>query len=583
MQRLKWPFFFLCLVFVFTSGVLCGMHWQAHPPFAFLRERLARQQAPDADTGAFRVAAPEPAGDDAALSPVWRSPSRPETPEAAADSPSPEFVAAPLAAPEKRPAPAPEPKAPALAEKKPAPAPAEPARAASVALVSPPTAERLPFAPSPYSFILKKLGPGNGNTLMVVGGIQGDEPGGFSAAALLAAHYRVKSGAVWVVPNLNFHSILNRSRGDKGDMNRKFAKIRADDPDYAIVKQLKSILLQDEVSVILNLHDGSGFYRPTWEDGLRNPRRWGQSVIIDQEEMEAPRFNRLFETASLIGKEVNQKLLDPNHRYHIYNTYTAAGNVEMAKTLSYFAVCNGKPAFGVEASKEIRPEYRAYYHLQVIEAFMRQMGIAFERDFLLTPEGVLEALNSDLRLALYDNKVILALDNIRPVLNRMPFKKGATPQVRASKPLLALVEDPAENAWRIAYGNRTLTRIKPEFMDFDNSLQTLEIEVDGKPRIVPVGEIITVDKHFLVRPRPGYRVNAIGAQKEVNGDEAGVRITRDDFMPRFSMDTQGSIYRVEVYRGAAFAGMVLARFGSEAEHIAEPLTATGGRESSLGF
>ncbi|NIO41537.1 MAG: deacylase, partial [Burkholderiales bacterium] len=52
-----------------------------------------------------------------------------------------------------------------------------------------------------------------GNTILVVGGIQGDEPGGFNAASLLATRYRFSRGAVWVVPNLNFESIVKRSRG----------------------------------------------------------------------------------------------------------------------------------------------------------------------------------------------------------------------------------------------------------------------------------------------------------------------------------------------------------------------------------
>ena len=39
-------------------------------------------------------------------------------------------------------------------------------------------------------FTLHKLDSGRpGPTILVIGGIQGDEPGGFSAAALLVSHY----------------------------------------------------------------------------------------------------------------------------------------------------------------------------------------------------------------------------------------------------------------------------------------------------------------------------------------------------------------------------------------------------------
>jgi len=39
-----------------------------------------------------------------------------------------------------------------------------------------------------------------GNTLLIIGGIQGDEPGGFNAASLIVTHYEIHSGNVWVVP-----------------------------------------------------------------------------------------------------------------------------------------------------------------------------------------------------------------------------------------------------------------------------------------------------------------------------------------------------------------------------------------------
>ena len=76
-----------------------------------------------------------------------------------------------------------------------------------------------------FDFDLIKKGEDDNNTLLVVGGIQGDEPGGFVSASLLATHYEITKGSVWIVPNLNFYSIIKRSRGPYGDMNRKFAHL----------------------------------------------------------------------------------------------------------------------------------------------------------------------------------------------------------------------------------------------------------------------------------------------------------------------------------------------------------------------
>jgi len=75
----------------------------------------------------------------------------------------------------------------------------------------------------PLEFSLIKKGDSkDGNTILIIGGIQGDEPGGFMAASLISTRYKIKNGNVWIVPNLNFDSIINRSRGRFGDMNRKF-------------------------------------------------------------------------------------------------------------------------------------------------------------------------------------------------------------------------------------------------------------------------------------------------------------------------------------------------------------------------
>ena len=539
MGRFRWACCALVIVAVCGAGILYGMYWR--------RLNAPGFEAASASGGsADSLASAPPAHSNAA--PGESSPSLP-----APDKPTPNArtqasdASSPPGAPD-------------------GPLPARP---------------DMPFAPSVSSFTLCKLGVDAGPTLLIIGGIQGDEPGGFSAAALVASHYRITSGSVWVVPDLNFPSIIERNRGLFGDMNRKFAALDPGDPEYENIARIKSILLNPQVDLILNLHDGSGFYRPTWENAQRNPTRWGQSVIIDQEKMDAPRFSQLLQLAERAEEDANTALLKPEHRYHIHNTNTGLGDVEMEKTLSYFAVCNGKPAFGVEASKEFTTEYRSYYHLLVLESFMRQMGITYERDFDLTPAGVLAALNSNLKVAAYDNRLVLPLDNIRPNLALVPFKKDADPNPRASKPLLTLVRE--KDSWRVAYGNRTLTRLKPALLEFDDSLDSVEILLDGELRTVPLGEMVSVEKSFEVRTGPEYRVNAIGAQKEKNGTESGVALARKDFQPRFSVDKSATTYRVEVYKGKAFAGMLLVRFGQAEPGSKEPLTATKGPESALGF
>jgi len=190
-----------------------------------------------------------------------------------------------------------------------------------------------------------------GPTILIFGGIQGDEPGGFNAAGLIVTHYNILSGNVWVVPNLNFLSIIKRSRGVYGDLNRKFDKLSISDPEYATIQRVKKLIRNPDVDLVLNLHDGSGFYRTTYQDRLHNTNRWGQCIIIDQTHVEAKKFSRLSEMAQNAVSDVNRRLLAREDMFHLNNTKTAQGNIEMAKTLTYFAIKNKKPAFGIEASK----------------------------------------------------------------------------------------------------------------------------------------------------------------------------------------------------------------------------------------
>ncbi|UZP66603.1 succinylglutamate desuccinylase/aspartoacylase family protein [Desulfovibrio mangrovi] len=423
-------------------------------------------------------------------------------------------------------------------------------------------------ARNPLDFTLLKLGNDPaGPTLLVIGGIQGDEPGGFNAAGVLASHYAITKGNVWVVPNLNFPSIINRSRGLHGDMNRKFARLGKEDPEYNTVEKIKSIILHPQVDLILNLHDGSGFYRPKWENSVRNPDRWGQSVIIDQESLEDSRFGNLAAMATVAVADANNALLVPEHLYHLKNTRTRDGDVEMEKTLTYFAINHGKPAFGVEASKSFNTATRAYYHVRILESFMRQAGIRFERDFTLTPEGLEAAMNRNLHLAFHDGRLKLDMDNIRSTLRYMPLSRNAGNDFIPSKPLLTVVDE--GNGYRVYYGNNRITQLMPQYFDYDDSLKTLRLMVDGKQTAAPIGSMVQVGEAFEVTPEEGYRVNVIGFTRSGVENECGISISKNDIMDAYSIDKAGTVYRVEVYRENKFSGMVLVRFGDANVHLVQ--------------
>lgn len=442
----------------------------------------------------------------------------------------------------------------------------------------------------PLDFTTIRLGDGP-RVVLVIGGIQGDEPGGFSAATLLATRYEIRSGAVWVVPNLNFPSIIKRSRGLHGDMNRKFARLDETDPEFPTVRRIQELIRHPRVGLVLNLHDGSGYYRPRHEDKLRNPARWGQSVIIDQDELPGAFMGALAGEAGRVTEEVNRALIKPLHILHVHNTHTAAGDREMEKSLSYYAVRQGKAAFGLEASKEFPVELRAYYHLQMIESFLRQAGVDFSRDFALTPSGVGGALRDNLGVSFTGNRIFLPLEDVRPAVNYLPLPKDSPATAVTSKPIMAVLPCASGGSRDsgaklcVHYGNRVITQIRPDWREVDQSLDAVRVQVDGREEAVPFGRILDVEDTLRVQPLEGYRVNAIGFDCG-RRDESGLPLRLKDFMPRFSVDRQGTLYRIEVYKDRRFSGMFLARFSKKGSKMAgnrDMLPDRPGRESQLGF
>ena len=438
--------------------------------------------------------------------------------------------------------------------------------------------------------------PGTESTqpvVLVVGGIQGDEPGGFSAATLLTTHYTIQKGVLWVVPNLNFPSIIQRSRGLHGDMNRKFAKLDNSDPEFGTVRRIQELISHPRVNLVLNLHDGSGYYRESYEDKLRNPNRWGQSVIIDQEALSGAFMGALGNEARQAAQAANGKLLAPQHALHVHNTKTAEGDHEMDKSLSYYAVRQGKAAFGLEASKEFAVEVRAYYHLLMVESFLAQAGVTFTRGFELNPEGIRGALLENLGVSFADNKIFLPLEDVRPSINLLPLSKDAPAQAVTSKPIMAVLPcaKGEDGQYCVHYGNRMITLIRPDWREMDHSISGMRVLADGREAQAQFGQVLEVSKSLVVQPTQGYRVNAIGYDSG-HKDESGELMTLKDFQPRFSVDRQGKLYRVEVYKDQRFSGMFLVRFVSGNNRLTsnDPLPKSKdrlpdkpGQESTLGF
>ncbi len=221
-----------------------------------------------------------------------------------------------------------------------------------------------------------------GKTLLILGGIQGDEAAGFLAADLYA-DFSLRKGNLIVVPRANFPSILKRERKINQDMNRKFLDDQTANYETKVVKVLKMLIAESDC--VLNLHEGSGVYAEKWEGPYRNPERYGQSIISDAaffKDEETGVEIDLEGMAREVIKEINRHIEDPAYLFHFNNHKTAAPDSvhkEQRGSATYWALYHCQiPSFGIESCKSLPLEQKVKQHIYAVNKFMALMEIVPE-------------------------------------------------------------------------------------------------------------------------------------------------------------------------------------------------------------
>jgi hypothetical protein len=253
--------------------------------------------------------------------------------------------------------------------------------------------------------IYRIYGKEPGKKGLIIGGIQGDEPGGYLSADLYVDAW-LEKGDLIIIPRANFKSIILFNRGPDGDMNRRFIYNKKKKEMDQVVDII--IKLMSEVDFFLHLHDGSGFYSPKYINELRNPNRWGQSVIVDAEKYfcNGKRLN-LGEIAKNIVKETNKKITNKNHYFEYFNTDTDNPKTkykDMKKTATYYALKNFCiPSFGLETSKNL-PDDRTkiLYKTYLINEFFKIFDIKPELPEINLPQPILKSIK-----LLVDNETLI--------------------------------------------------------------------------------------------------------------------------------------------------------------------------------
>ncbi|EJN60413.1 PKD domain-containing protein [Halogranum rubrum] len=125
----------------------------------------------------------------------------------------------------------------------------------------------------------------DGPTVMVVGGLHGDEVAGYRAAGDIS-EWDIESGQLVVIPEVNTRAIERGTRtpADGVDLNREFPVGR--DPTYELAQAIWSVVVQYDPDVFVDLHESTELYNGDATDGV------GQAVFRSYDMVAAAKAGR---------------------------------------------------------------------------------------------------------------------------------------------------------------------------------------------------------------------------------------------------------------------------------------------------
>lgn len=446
--------------------------------------------------------------------------------------------------------------------------------------------------------IYKIFGKKPGKTLMLIGGIQGNEPGGFLSADLYA-DMSLEKGNLIVVPRANFNSIILNKRGANGDMNRKFT--HEDATTHSMEDKIVTILkkLISESDFLLNLHDGAGYYYPKYINKWRNPMRFGQSIIADCRVYKVPGTNRVIplgEMAEKVIEEINPHIQNELYKFHFMDTRTEEKNSphgEQKRSATYYALTRHHiPAFGVETSKFLPSiDLKVRYHNLVINAFKKLFDIIPESPGLNLDPPILKylvvSINGRPPIVVKEQEILelKSGDEIKVTHIESNYERGLSLDILGYGGLndyrkdfsvyrdttLIVRKDNqkfAEIPIRMSKRSADKKAIHPE----PKKVDAFVIETGGRRLFIADGETLELvrgDRLKIMNVLPeqpassGIEVNFkgfVGDPKNNTGEDRGYVIdTGRDLMRRFSLRKRGKTYEIIVSKDKAVLGRMLVR------------------------
>ncbi len=198
-----------------------------------------------------------------------------------------------------------------------------------------------------------------GPTVVIIGGVHGNEPAGYLAARRIA-NWRCETGTLVVVPDAHREAIRRNARGYPGNMNAMFpGKADGSDMERLAHDLWQRAIVEFHPDLLLTLHESLDFH-------ARDPQRFGQSLVYDSEEL-TPLMSCCLDR---VNADIDKKL----HQFVLFcKAFPNCPTYE-----AWFQL--GVPSTSIETSRTMERDTRVRYQLMMVMAFLDQLGMEYEQD-----------------------------------------------------------------------------------------------------------------------------------------------------------------------------------------------------------
>jgi hypothetical protein len=178
--------------------------------------------------------------------------------------------------------------------------------------------KRLLLEGTPYETAMYVFGSGRpGNVLMVLGGVHGNEPGGWMGADRLLDRLRPSEGGFIIVPRANKQAAAAfvRTTDDLGDLNRLYPGDPAGKPMARMAFEITEAAREFHVNFLVDMHESWAFYNNRNQNGTAF---LGQTIATNVDE---PAIS----LAEGVVQAVNGRIQAPREEF-FYRNRVGSGN-----------------------------------------------------------------------------------------------------------------------------------------------------------------------------------------------------------------------------------------------------------------